>query len=138
MVRVSFVNTRQNTHELSDFMNFWMDKADAVSIQNLVNLHKNTINENKFKDDFYIEIENENDKTIKFCAQPYQRLLIRNNGDITPCCRFLGLNLVFGNVFKDKIYNVYNSKEMKTFRKNLNTQNRTKICAECLDAICCE
>ncbi len=138
MVRVSFVNTKQNTNELSGFIDFWIDKADVVSIQNLVNLHKNTTNELKFKQDFYIEIEDTSDKTQKFCSQPYQRLLIRYNGDITPCCRFLGLNQVFGNVYKDKIFDVYNSKKMKEFRANLNTKKRTKACSDCLNAICLE
>lgn len=138
MVRVSFVNSKQNTHELNNFINFWSDKVDVVSIQNLVNLHKNTKNEQNFKKDFYIEIENESDKTNKFCSQPFQRLLIRNNGDITPCCRFFGLNLVFGNIYKDKIYDVYNSERMKEFKRKLNTPERTQICSDCLNALCCE
>jgi radical SAM protein with 4Fe4S-binding SPASM domain len=137
MVRLSFVNTKENHFELEEFIEFWQDKADVVSIQNLVNLHKNTVNSKNFKKEFYIETEAD-DKTQKFCSQPFQRLLIRNNGDITPCCRFFGLNLVFGNINKDNIYDVYNSENMKEFKKTLNTDKRSCICEKCLEAICGE
>jgi radical SAM protein with 4Fe4S-binding SPASM domain len=135
MVRVSFVNTRQNADELEDFVAFWGDKADVVSVQNLVNYHKYTKNADRFSKDFSLEIEEDNDKTKAFCSQPFQRLLIRNNGDITPCCRFFGLNLVFGNAFADSVYEVYNGEAMKSFKQNLNTPNQTAVCRRCLEAM---
>jgi radical SAM protein with 4Fe4S-binding SPASM domain len=134
IVRVSFVNTSQNNSELEDFIKFWQDKADVVGIQSLINFHKNTKYSERFKKNFYFEIENEGNAVRPLCSQPFQRLMIRSNGDLTPCCRFLGLNLVFGNIYTDSIHEVFNSRAMKTFRGNLNTINCADSCKKCFEA----
>ena len=137
LVRVSFVNTKQNCHELDAFVAFWQEKADVVSIQNLVNWHKGTIREKQFQEHFYLE-RTKAAEGSGVCTQPFQRLLIRNNGDITPCCAFIGLNLVFGNVYKQSVFEVYNSPEMKAFKATLNTPMRGNVCQQCREAYRCE
>lgn len=134
IVRVSFVNTKQNTHELEDFINYWEEKVDTISIQSVGNPFKNTPKSKEFIEKFFLEKQPEDQKPLKVCYQPYQRLVVRNNGDICPCCRFHGFNLVFGNIYKgDTIKEVFNSQKMKNFRANLNTENRTGVCQSCMD-----
>jgi radical SAM protein with 4Fe4S-binding SPASM domain len=135
IVRVSFVHTQQNTHELDDFVQFWQNKADVVVIQNLVNSLKNTDKEINFKDDLYIKIDKEENKTKKYCSRPFHDLRIGNNGDITPCSNFLGFNLVFGNVYKDNVKDVFNSDPMNRLRASINTDERPKGCTDCLEAM---
>lgn len=133
ITRVSFINTKQNTHELEDFINYWENKADVISVQTINNAYKNTSKSQEFIDKFFLE-KPKDQKRIKACYQPYQRLLIRNNGDICPCCSFAGFNLVFGNIYKgDTVKDIFNSQKMKEFRANLNTDNKTKICKACIN-----
>jgi radical SAM protein with 4Fe4S-binding SPASM domain len=130
IVRVSFVCTKQSYHELEDFIEFWQDRADVISVQNLVRFGDLGEDNQEFKSKFYVETGY---KTLKVCHQPFQRLQIRNNGNISPCCTFCGLDLVFGNIYQDKIYDVYNSKKMKDFKIKLNSQNRSEICEKCME-----
>lgn len=132
IVRVSFVNTKQNTHELEDFIKYWENKADIVSIQAVNNSYKNTTKSKEFIEQFFLE-SSKNQERLKVCYQPYQRLLIRNNGDICPCCSFMGFNLAFGNVYKDNIKDIFNSQKMKEFRANLNSSKQSKICTSCIN-----
>ena len=80
-VRVNFVKTDLNAPELKDFISYWQDSADAIGIQDLVNIIKPNKDEKK-----------SNVKTFK-CSQPFNHLAIRYNGHILPCCTFFGAEL---------------------------------------------
>jgi radical SAM protein with 4Fe4S-binding SPASM domain len=134
IVRVSFVNTRQNTHELDDFVNFWENRADVVVIQNLVNTYQRSKDFESFKDEFHIKYK-EKEKTKRLCFHPFQTLRISNNGDITPCCNFFGYDMVLGNVYKDDVYDIWNGEIMNDLRKTINTEKRPDLCKKCLDAM---
>ncbi len=86
-IRVNFVKTGVNKHELDDFIKFWKDKVDSIGIQDLVGIM-----------DMYgkkTEEEIENTKPpVKFrCAQPFQHLTLRYDGTILPCCTFFGAEI---------------------------------------------
>jgi radical SAM protein with 4Fe4S-binding SPASM domain len=139
MLRVNFVNTIENNHELNDFVSFWEDKADVINVQTLVNWFHNTSGSKEFKEEFRIKNAGEEEKPVKYCVQPFNTMLLRNNGDIAPCCFPAGLNLAMGNVLTgDKIFDIFNSQRMKEFRENLNTNARCNICEECLRGLSCE
>lgn len=133
LLRLSFVNTKQNTHELTEFISFWKDKVDVLSIQNLVNLHQGTANAKNFLKNFFI-----GNSTQKKCYQPWTRLLLRNNGNISPCCRFFGLNIILGNIYKESIYPIYNSDLMKNFKRSMLSNKFNTHCERCLKALACE
>ena len=86
-LRVNFVKTETNKHELDDFIKFWKSKADSVGVQDLVGMMSNYGKKT--------EEEMENTKlTGKFrCAQPFQHLTIRYDGTILPCCTFFGAEI---------------------------------------------
>jgi len=80
-LRVNFVKTEENQHELDDFVAFWRDKVDGVGVQDLVNIMSPSDNK---------EMSN----IIDFkCAQPFNHLVVRYNGSILPCCTFFGAEL---------------------------------------------
>lgn len=134
LLRVSFVKMKHNIKELNDFVEHWSDKADTISLQTLLNVHYNTKNEKEFEKNLKIEDVIETEETNKICTQPYQRLLIRNNGNISPCCNFIGYNIVLGNIFKDDISEIWNSKSFRDFRKSVNSEcfdKKHKVCQDC-------
>ena len=98
-VRVNFVKTDQNKHELDEFLNFWKDKADCIGVQNLINI----MNQNK-----------KDEKNIKFnCSQPYNHLTIRYDGSILPCCTFFGAKLPVAKVKNNKNYFISNVENLE-------------------------
>ena len=81
LLRVNFVKTEMNLHELEDFVSFWSPRADGIGIQDLVNIIK------PIKDQKTSDV-----KSFK-CSQPFNHMAVRYNGHILPCCTFFGAEL---------------------------------------------
>ncbi len=94
-LRVNFVKTDVNKNELDDFVKFWEDKADSIGIQDLVGIM------NGFGKKTDEEVEKTR-LTGKFrCAQPFQRVTLRYNGTILPCCTFYAAEMPIGQLKTD-------------------------------------
>ena len=50
------------------------------------------------------------------CQQPWQRVLIRSNGEVCPCCAFFSAELAVGNANEQSIYDLWHSDEMNNLR----------------------
>jgi len=130
VIGVNFCRMSLNEHEEEDFINYWEDKVDVVSIQ--------TFYPPVFDVD-YSHLFPLGNKVIddkqKVCIQPFQRVFIRNY-DITPCCRMFSSELKIGDLRKDNIYKSWPSKEMKVLR-NMHISGTLKetICKQCLEII---
>jgi len=81
-LRVNFVKTPENVHELDDFVKLWENKADFVGVQDLLGIVEAF---DKSKKETY-----DADKEDFKCAQPFQHMTVRSNGHILPCCSFFG------------------------------------------------
>tara|TARA_B100000965_G_C19552698_1_gene740766 strand:- start:534 stop:1604 length:1071 start_codon:yes stop_codon:yes gene_type:complete len=139
-MRVNFVRTKINEHELNDFINFWKDKSDCIGIQDLVSI----MDVNK---------DSKSDKVFN-CAQPFYHLTVRYDGTILPCCTFFGAKLPISRlkseteISKEKNLNnidleslklktikeTWDSDEMKSLRKMHKDGNYqlNDICKECV------
>ena len=95
-LRVNFVKTEINKHELDDFVKFWKNKADSIGIQDLVGI----------MDGFGKKSQDDLEKTKLFgtfrCAQPFQHLTLRYDGSVLPCCAFYGAEIPIGQLKTDK------------------------------------
>ena len=114
VTRVSFVKTKQNIDEVDAFVNYWTDKVDYVTTQELFNPfdgEKSSEFENSYRADSTV---------LDKCYLPYQRAFVRNNGDILPCCSIFGIEIPVGNIYKNSIYEIWNSKDMAELRINVN------------------
>ncbi|WP_440929847.1 radical SAM/SPASM domain-containing protein [Candidatus Pelagibacter sp.] len=131
---VSFVKMKHNEHELDDFINYWRDRVDMVSIQTFT---PPTTNVEKYEK-FYASdqlIESEPISEFK-CVQPFQRVVICNE-TIYPCCVNFNKDLSIGKLGQDTIYSAWHSKKMNDLR-NLHRQGKfylDKTCTECVNLI---
>ncbi|MBP8016744.1 SPASM domain-containing protein, partial [Candidatus Gracilibacteria bacterium] len=66
-------------------------------------------------------------------TEPWQRLYIRGNGEILPCCAMFAKYLSLGNITKNSLYELWNSLKMKTLRKLLKERHfeLNKYCLFC-------
>jgi radical SAM protein with 4Fe4S-binding SPASM domain len=117
IVRVSFVETDHNKHELTDFINFWKDKVDHIDLQKKIDYSKD------------IQKKHFNKKSWN-CIDPFRRVSIISDGSILPCCSFWGRSLVIGNIRDMTIQSAWNSLEMKKIRENL-ILDKSPICNTC-------
>jgi radical SAM protein with 4Fe4S-binding SPASM domain len=125
LVRLSFVVTEVNKHEVVDFYEYWKDKVDYVAFQDYI--------VPPVENPDLLTLEN-NIKNESFdCDEPWNRLTIRANGDVLPCCSFWGYYLPINNVFKDSIYNIWNGGEINNLRDSFVTQQLNDTCKKCLN-----
>jgi len=135
-LRVNFVKTDENRHELDDFVEFWKDKADSIGVQDLIGVMAGYGKKTEK------EIENTKLSGKFRCAQPFQHLTLRYDGTVLPCCTFFGAEIPIAKLKTNKkisfseieniglltkslksklliqtIEETWNSKEMKYFRE---------------------
>lgn len=128
IVRVSCVHLSANDSELKNFVHFWKDKVEYVSIQRY-KPHELT------KERSWKQMGAEGRALLKGikCSQPFERVYIRGNGDVHACCSIV-YGPKIGNVFKKSIYEIWNSKEMKELRTMLKHGDLDKVptCKKCM------
>ena len=114
MVGVNFCKTKFNEHEEEDFIAKWIDKADFFVIQDFQppDLDKNYSEFLPSKSIFRENIQ----KSGYNCQQPWQRVLVRSNGEVCPCCAFFSEELSLGNLKDHNLHELWNSKEMHDLR----------------------
>jgi len=131
LTRVSFVDNKINHSELDEFISYWKDYVDFFSIQNFSNPFVDTPYYSKLEKMFRLTDSRCEPNFI--CPQPYQRLLIRNNGDVLPCCAWYGMLNVVGNIHQSSIYDIWNSRTMRKFRMMVNAHSKLQplSCRRC-------
>lgn len=68
-----------------------------------------------------------------FCHLPFQQFIITCNGNVVICCNDMLSDCIIGNVKRDTIFNIWNSKEFKGIRSSLINHGRKHIptCSKC-------
>jgi len=123
IVRVQFVEQELNTHQVDDFVGFWNEYADEISVVD-------------YKD-FNVKVDDNTVLPDWYCSQLWQRLFVLADGDILPCCRGIqGDNekmMVLGSVYNDSIKKVWNGKKMNNLRKahKDGKSHLIKMCRSC-------
>jgi len=125
IIRLSYVVMDINKHETELFIKKWKDKVDYIDFQRFMdhghidNLKKLNKNENKI-------INN------SFCSQPFYSLNIWSDGSVCPCCTFYGKKLVLGNIYKEKLIDIWKGKKLKELREQIKNKKFNIICQNCL------
>ncbi len=126
LLRLSFLRTGLNHHELDDFLVTWRGKADFFSVQEMI-----------YYDQADITAEDRvpvSEVPAGFtCAQPWQRLIVRSNGDVYPCCSAYGARLALGNVRESSLSELWHGQRMTVLREALAGGRWADIppCREC-------
>ena len=121
-IMVSFVIMPYNANEVPEFLNFWKNIVDVIRFTGCVP-DPNIINKDEKPDLSMVPgIEMEKMPARTPCLQIYRDMLIKANGDVSPCC--INDVIVMGNIFKDGgIEKVWNGKKFQEWR-NLHNQSK--------------
>jgi radical SAM protein with 4Fe4S-binding SPASM domain len=65
------------------------------------------------------------------CLALWERIVVRANGDITPCC---GSGEIMGNIKKDDFWDIWNGPKYQNFRSRINTDFPPLDCRNCVQA----
>lgn len=128
LVRVNFVKTSLNEHELDQFINDWKHKVDMIGIQEFVKPTK--IKNSKIK-------SFKTKKKIDFkCSFPFKQLVITNEKKILPCCTFWGEELSIIDLEQpEDLLKAWNHPKIKKLRKMHITGNYQNVpqCKNCVE-----
>jgi len=134
VVGVNFCKTKFNEHEEKLFIETWKDKVDFIVIQDFQppDLTKNY---SEFLTSSTSVFREKIQKSGFNCQQPWQRVLIRSNGEVCPCCAFFSEELTLGNLKNHSIHELWNSKEMRNLRDIHKTGNwqENDWCKKCIN-----
>ena len=115
LIRVNFVRTEINEHELSLFIDFWRDKVDMIGAQEMIKIAS-------AKD---LKSRTTTKMETFHCAYPNQLLVITAEGNVLPCCTFHAEAMPLGNLF-DKLKENPNF-SLTTFWQHANIQKLRTI-----------
>jgi len=104
-VRVSFLKNKINIHETELFEKQWKDIVDVITFQ--------TMNEVPGKDTGLTLVSNERPSP---CSFPNKQLVVDSEGDILPCCKLYGKQLVIGNVSTMSLKEAWSAPAMQKLR----------------------
>jgi len=127
IIRASFVTSFLNEHQIDKVIEFFKDKVDYVDIQTF-GAYAGLNNDLKPSNSQY-NIDNKIS-----CNMPFTRIAIRANGDVLPCCSFYGYDIVVGNIYKNSIKEIWNSKLMNKLREDFKHKiYKVGRCKECME-----
>lgn len=129
LIRTSFVLQKDNQHELEEFKKYWMNVVDYVHIQIYAKPYDTA-------EDFRINNEQELPTETFRCDQPNNRIVIRADGTVNPCCSSYAYELPMGNVMINSVYEIWNSPQFKELRQIHfdGKYQKNEICAKCIKA----
>jgi len=130
LVQMSFNKNKCNYKEVDDYTKYWESRVDCVSVSHFCNPF---IGGKKYK-----EIENKfrlDSNVLYECYEPYQRLFIRNNGKVSPCCSFFGGEFIVGDIYNQSIYDIWHGEKMKEIRLKVNCKNGFNLCDKCRESM---
>lgn len=110
VVRLYMTVMKENQDEVEEFCRFWEAIVDSIALNDYLNPlgldGKNRYNR---------ILEERNKKFV--CPSLWQRLSIKVNGTVHPCCTDFGENLILGNIHSNALRECWESPKLKKFRQ---------------------
>jgi len=131
LVRVNFVPTKINKHQLNDFIEYWKDKVDMIGVQEFIEPPQTSASRDE------IVVGKTPTKQFK-CSFPFKQLVINSQKEILPCCTFWGEEMKMGMLEDpESISNIWNSDNMNRLREihSKGEYWKNEICKKCIDGI---
>jgi len=127
-LRVTYVKTSSNAKYTDRFIRQWAGMADIIGIQDLI-----------VYPDVQLAVpqdtlEGRDLDSSESCYMPKVRLSIRSDGTVHPCCTVPGMKLIVGNLHRQSVESIWNSKAMRTIRQSHygTSWKKNNICAACI------
>jgi len=133
-LRVTFIESEENKHEVEMFKKKWENYADIVDLQkyiDLSSLKKDSTGSPKVKK----EAESNHDGEEFECNHPYFQLVIMYDGQILPCSFFMyeTLNPVYMSDYS--LLDYWNSPELLGFFETIKTKQYIDCCKRCVASV---
>lgn len=131
LTAVSFLKMSVNAFELKSFIAYWERKVDYLIIREYLSPYGRESEHFEEKSKLF-EKERHFAKDFK-CNKPWQRLIVRADGTVLPCCAFFAVKLPMGNIHDSSISDIWKSVPMRRLRSIHKSGEfyNNKVCLEC-------
>lgn len=127
-VYVSYIKTKLNNYKDNEINDFFKEYCDDISIQNVRNQGGLVSNIKKLK------FNNTREEYKLPCFYPFNTVVITCEGYVTACCMDFQNYLVYGNLNKGKISDIWNNEVIQKLReKHLNGKIDNILCKNCIE-----
>ena len=128
LIRVNFVRTDINEHQVKEFVETWSKKVDMVGIQEFI---KPTKSSSK------VTSKTSSAKRGSFrCSFPFKQLVITNEKKVLPCCTFWGEEMSLGVLENAKdIEKYWNCEQINKLREvhKKGKYYELEVCKNCVE-----
>lgn len=130
VVRVSLVRSSINEDEIEKWFAFWKDKVDYISIQEYLT----PVLDNSKGYLFPVDIKRRKVISGIACYQPFERAVIRGNGDVLPCCAHFATKIPIGNIKQNRLNDIWYGEKVVKLRQYFkqNRWHEHPVCSKCL------
>jgi radical SAM protein with 4Fe4S-binding SPASM domain len=127
-LRVSFVKQKANEDEAQRFIEKFHGVADVTiqDFRNSMGLIPAAAVSDYYPSDSWI------DPSSSQCNQPFERVFIRHDGTVVPCCSDIENRLAFGNLKQMSLKEIFNSAKAKVLRDKHLKCCPPELCKFCL------
>lgn len=105
-------------------------KAFAESVKNNPK-EINLINDFEWLENYFNISKSISDENTTICAVPWMHLNFEPNGKVIPCCLTSTFNYFAGDLTRESIGEIWNSKNMKNLRQQMIKGIEPEICVKC-------
>lgn len=119
IIRVSFVPTIFNQHEIGQYVEKYKDIVDYIDLQPYCGWK-----------DANAAVAPPNAAPIENfrCNGPWRTVIVRGNGDVLPCPNFYGAELVLGNLHQNTLHEIFNSGRTRKLRREFKEGIYSETC----------
>ena len=125
-LRVAFVLQKANEDEWNLFRNMYDGLADIA-------LESFRDRKGLLGDSFQPKTGKEMKFDCDRCMQPFERVFIRCDGTVNPCCTDINNELSYGNINDRSLSELWNSPKAKQLRLEMTTRKPNKMCEFCMN-----
>ena len=124
---VSFVEQKENTHEVESFREYWQNKnVDQVLIRRLHTNSGSNVND--------AVVENDSEENRRACLYPWERVILNARGKLAFCPTDWYAKSELCSYEKNSIYEVWKNNFYKDLRnQHLKCEFSNKFCKQCPD-----
>jgi radical SAM protein with 4Fe4S-binding SPASM domain len=119
---VQIIRTTENATEIEPFVEYWKNHADQVTVTNI----GITVTESVLR----FSLRERSAQGRKACEQPWQRLFVNWNGEVTVCCSDFDGVLAIGNIDETSLLDLWHGEKL--------TQLRRRHAARDFDGLICK
>lgn len=131
VVRISFVRSSINEGEINAWFDFWKEKVEYITIQEFITP---VLDDSKSHLIPKSSLRKEVAGNFSICKQPFERAIIRGNGDVLPCCSPGAMGMSIGNITTSSLREIWGGREVAALREMFRQGKwqHHDICSKCI------